>query len=133
MNFTNEELQMLAAASDIQETWKPAVGDYWMKQGPADDEIGEIMLIGNEFDRDETDFQIHKAIWLPRLDQLIEMIPIQSKWHTELGRLMDISDWLSSGPGVNIMPKAPLKLWILAYVMYLNHNKHWNGFEWVIS
>ena len=72
------------------------------------------------------------AVWLPRQDQLQEMV--EALCGTWEALLVELSSWHSPWGALHNEYASSFKsfeqAW-LAFVMHEKHNKHWNGEEWV--
>ena len=142
---TSKTYIKMCDCEEIQGLWKPAVADwYWNKVG----NINCIRIDRHPTGRHESKIDIDyneepNFIWLPRQDQLQEMV-----YDTNLPRMLQtIADWCDDpyGFGSRPYPKqvAKLKIWSdfiqsltsmeqlwLAFVMKEKHNKTWTGEEW---
>jgi len=76
------------------------------------------------------------GIWLPRQDQLQEMVEINPAYKANLKRkaailALEFAEYVQELPHNEIVDKSTEQLW-LAFVMKDN-NKVWNGEDWVVS
>jgi hypothetical protein len=76
-----------------------------------------------------------RAIWLPRQDQLQEMLkdnPIFDTWIVQLNRVFNyvFENYFAKPYDLKELPKSMEELW-LAFVMKERSQKTWNGEEWV--
>jgi len=78
--------------------------------------------------------ELDTAIWLPRQDQLQEMVMDKFKG-SSLYSMIDEFDWFCSESGLVFTDYAEQftsmeQLW-LAFVMKEKYNKTWNGEDWI--
>jgi hypothetical protein len=112
MKFYDDPLyiEMCRKAREIQEARGYDVGDFF------DYRTGTI-IYGSEFDNNES-CRSTNAIWLPRLDQLIDML-------TDRKEIGCVYGWGKSATSWSVV--------MLGVVMELNHSKRWDfeKKEWV--
>jgi len=128
----DKELIAMCDTPEIQEKWKPKVGDnfyyggnMYPKKGhiveqliPLNEDIG-VSPIGETgyWELGLTD----DLVFLPRIEDVLEWLDGQEfpikMMHEGLWQIHDIQD-------------RPIKAILKAY-MYLRHNKTWNGEAWV--
>lgn len=137
MNTEKEYIEMCKQAKEIQELWKPQEGDWCLHH----DDV-ELVCLGDEWQKpdlrpfcdfgDPADFdwykkQIKEAFWLPRQDQLQEMIkPGLYANHPAWNVLFQFYDYMKvHRKGFDSFEQA----WLI-FVMKANYNKVWNGKEW---
>jgi len=145
---------------EIQGVWQPKIGDYmWRKYTVFGEEIDrtiwpadqreEVIILHWKSEADgyysavnrEGDERIFNSmeemnkatcIWLPRQDQLQEML--EALCGTWEALLVELSSWHSPWGALHNEYASSFKsfeqAW-LAFVMHEKHNKHWNGEEWV--
>jgi len=138
MDTSIEYIKMCEKAEEIQKIWKPRVGDLaWRgtKYLPTKDACGYLT------DVDVFDTQGYKArgsVWLPRQDQLQEMLIDKIGGnHIALLSVLIRSDLFCqaglghyvSSPNYNYTNSME-QLW-LVFVMKEKYNKIWNGEDWV--
>ena len=136
MDTTKKNILMCEKAEEIQKIWKPRVGDLaWRgtKYLPTKDACGYLT------DVDVFDTQGYKArgsVWLPRQDQLQEMVNEGSvefltrrfnKFALDECHIMSGSCHLNGFAVFETLEQ----LW-LAFVMKEKYNKIWNGTDWVL-
>lgn len=169
MDTSNEYVKMCEKAEEIQTIWKPSIGDYhWRKYTVFGDELDdqiwgndncpEITILHTKSsvdgywfactkDGEERTFSNYEgvvkctSIWLPRQDQLQEMIDTQQRdWINVLEMFTIWAFWgineytLSPSPifygmGIPHNVFSMEQLW-LAFVMKEKYGKVWNG-EWI--
>jgi len=146
MDKSKEYVEMCRKAKEIQESWVAEVGDFWT-YGGACSEVS-MMCYDECFGVQKEEGQI----WLPRQDQLQEMIlslerfvnvelwSLKEQFDTSLRVLLkivkDFNDFtwggeVNGGQLRNIrsgIVTSMEQLW-LAFIMKEN-NKIWNGKEW---
>ena len=158
MDTSPEYVKMCEKATGIQDAWNPnAEGDVFFIQaglftngkepgnGETIYEKGEIVFCGdgvcpyNDYplgqvrqDGSRFSYDDGKYIWLPRQDQLQEMLE-NADFYNDLRSLME---WTRKGPSgedwrsdYSSRFKSAEQLW-LAFVMHEKYNKVWNGSEW---
>jgi len=147
MDTTETYIKMCEKAEEIQKDWYADCGDYirltkpdkrvvLIIEHPAKSIVKPNWLMRVVFPKcsgDNTDYKYIKGgIWLPRQDQLQEMV-LDYWWGNEQPQnnisvmLQKFWWWLNDAcPNFQSMEQ----LW-LAYVMKEKHNKTWNGKEWV--
>ena len=109
LDTSPEYINMCRQAKELQEMWKPETGDFYKLPGHF---ITCIVLKNSLIDMD--------AIWLPRIDQLIEMFPLGWK-----AMLQDILNFVKTGDTPSIESEC------IKAIMYYNHDKSWNGEDWI--
>jgi len=70
------------------------------------------------------------CIWLPRQDQLQDMIPLPSDFHRVCDKLYKFTDWVKVNATYESSACTLEQMW-LAFVMYEKHGKVWDGKDWV--
>jgi hypothetical protein len=138
---TSKEYRLMCCkASEIQKLWNPKAGDWGWH-----DNDGEYCMGSWEFPEqvvvvDDTQAKEHwlNYIWLPRQDQLQEMVFKDvacngesliglMTWVCEYGRVAGFKESDSKYQGLSYE-----KLW-LAFYMETRFNKVWTGNDWVKS
>jgi len=134
-----EYIEMCERAVEIQEQWKPQVGDCFVQVYTNREQSG-LLFVSEKFDEYETepDFSDNKyAIWLPRQDQLQKMIgdipldllssiacfsftDLRIKNHLISRRFFDTYAFHFT---------SFEQLW-LAFAMKEKYNKVWDGNDW---
>ena len=152
MDITPQNIKMCEMAEEIQKQFKGFHGDYYV---PVNNEflekyhpenIGRVAIqgcVGNPMDRrhitlidyNTTYFctDIEDAVWLPRQDQLQEMIEWKSKYKLKF-------DFSQGMYWLRVLDRAAFMLYELsglsmeqlwfAFVMKEKYNKQWTGEEW---
>ncbi|OPZ79728.1 MAG: hypothetical protein BWY79_00278 [Actinobacteria bacterium ADurb.Bin444] len=136
MDTSEQYIKMCQKARAIQAAWKPAEGDF-SYGNPMEYGGKEIVEVWAAVDADDWEWKAEKHTWLPRQDQLQEMVG-------GFAALEDFWYWCSydnSGAAWDdivqefVLPVAAdgltslEQLW-LAYVMSEKYGKRWTGEEW---
>lgn len=105
---------------EIQELWKPDIGGW------------DYTWDGEDVDKPYWfHFRKEDYIWLPRQDQLQEMVHNlrfeQRRFSGDHGLLQDFAYWAEEESN---LPCASMEELWLAFVMKEKYNKVWNGEEW---
>jgi hypothetical protein len=128
MDTSPSYMKMCEKASEIKVYWKPDFGDFYISL--AGGISSESQPITSELELGLPYMNQIKAVWLPRQDQLQEIISDQytEPWDLAVefaNALMgDDSDYFNRFLSME-------QLW-LAYVMNQKFNKRWNGRDWVL-
>ena len=134
MDTSIEYIKMCEKAEEIQKLWKPTVADFHTSY-----DWKEVHTV--EFDYDSSEIDILGCpphIWLPRQDQLQEMLIDKIGGnHIALLSVLIRSDLFCqaglghyvSSPNYNYTNSME-QLW-LVFVMKEKYNKIWNGEDWV--
>ena len=87
---------------------------------------------GNCIAHPDLDKREHISIWLPRQDQLQEMLsfPAGSFKDNFWSALADFTEWGYREKWLDWIPLSMEQLW-LAFVMRQLHSRVWNGGEWI--
>ena len=156
MDLTQLYIEMCEQADEVQENYQPQQGDYTARSCEygyknRENRIGLIswnrdmgreqlrwrilteedgITLGDEKPQDN---YLHKMIWLPRQDQLQELVPInigtfRDNFYTIFSHF---SMWALNEKNLNYIALTPEQLWLI-YIMRLRFNKQWNGYEWVV-
>jgi len=142
---TSETYIKMCDCPEIQEHAKYEAGDY-LSSGDGIEIIGSLMKVGDNtatrggYDYDFFSYVWHRAIWLPRQDQLQEMVDeVANKKHFVFRfndflhnnyqpiTHMNAFVWLANLPDDVISME---RMW-LAFVMKEKYNKTWNGEVWI--
>ena len=137
MGTSAEYINMCEKASEIQEQWKPKEHDMMATKYKSEyqNEDGTICVrhhipctVFDVFDmRKRVGKDYHWIVWLPRQDQLQEML--QPCGFITLLREFSQESLLR----IREEPYDSMeKLW-LAFVMKEKYNKVWNGEDWVVN
>lgn len=148
MDTTKEYQSMCVEATEIQEPYNPAIGDFAIRS--CEYENYRVGLISWRYDRDSlwwslldgTDgitlnhqnSQAHfleRLIWLPRQDQLQKMVMGDKPVDGLLWLLEDFYTYCRTQTYIRYDSGISFeKLW-LGFLMKVKFNKTWNGNEWL--
>ncbi len=126
MDKTEQYIKMCERATEIQEAWKPQSGDF--VHSNVKEEVRILYFSKHHGSPPEVYLNTHFTHWLPRQDQLQEMITTSF-----------LPDWILN---YGLMPrhkrnhlydsKTFEQAW-LREVMFSKFNKVWNGKDWVLN
>ena len=131
MDTSKEFILMCEKAVEIQKEWKYELGDFIRETG-----FGNVMIINAVCEALKKTKHLHT--WLPRQDQLQEMVykiprkdTLLEFWGTWIDRFEEFreSPCAERFDGGNLFLKSMEQLW-LAFVMKEKYNKVWDGKEW---
>lgn len=136
MDTTPTNIAMLAAAVEIQAAWKPIHHDMFFYRNPnRHNTLSPQYIDGRDWNAIMISVEYFKRskIWVPRQDQLQEMVkdisPIPSGLLWEFARWQDNATF--SRYGLKSWEDLTFeKLW-LGFVMDKKYGKIWNGKEWI--
>ena len=120
---------MCKEATEIQDIWKPKIGDLYLMFEP--DTLEPLKECIN-FDILFVYQMMHesKVWWLPRQEDLQNIIKRFQNIDTELDLLKGICKWSKSPmEWINFLDFDLNQLW-LVFVMETCYNKQWNGESW---
>ena len=121
MDFSQEYILMCGKTKEIQDMWGARSGDFCFN---IDKDIIDVCGV-DEYD----DLQIRGEIWLPRQDQLQEMINTDDAlWRT--GRLARMFYEFIQNWGVITYIPSMEQSW-LAFIMSEKYGKDWDGNDWI--
>lgn len=129
MDTSETYIKMCEKATELQEVWDIRFGDFHCGKGET-----EVLLLINRPEDRGNDYIIKSfGIWLPRQDQLQEMVQTTNEYN--LAEMeMRFHEWCVSPLTVYTQTHKHLtsmeQLW-LAFVMKEEYNKVWNGEGWV--
>lgn len=138
MDKSGRYIDMCNKAVEVQQRWKPCHGDFfvgengriqcWISGRNPESKIKKGFAVKTC----DNIIQITKFIWLPRLDQLIEMAQVQGRRYDSV--TTDFHRWTKT-PYPHL-PQRPTnlfssleQLW-LAFVMEQKHRKRWWQCNW---
>jgi hypothetical protein len=151
MDTSTIYIEMCEKATDIQQNWlnHDTEGDFAVPSKTVRSYNGfwelqpnKVLIVGND---DEYDLTITKqgdinktgAIWLPRQDQLQEMVGVKTAGDLEDCGLLkgwdDGSGWaaIDGYRDSRIFDNFSMEQLWLAFVMKEKYNKTWDGVDWV--
>ena len=154
MDCSVEYIKMCRKAVEVQEAWEPKVGDYiWRRytllgeeidsQIWDEDERQEIIILTYASSvegyihatNEQGDTRIYKShndahkstsIWLPRQDQLQDMVAPDIIFLHKCGAMVV---WLE-GQSLRVHKEFSGEMCWLAFVMWELHSKKWDGQNW---
>lgn len=118
MKDADDYVRLCEKAKEVQELWRPTLGDWIYSYGSRAIEqvVGEVSIR-------------YTKVWLPRQEDLQGMI----QYETPLIMLQAFNDWLYRESGYGCVNGARFdsmpELW-LAFVMWERFSKVWDGREW---
>ena len=141
MDKSKAYITMCERATEIQQQWSQQHGDFFVgKKGRIECWIAGThdqrdVRHGREVERtsEECVIRICKYIWLPKLDQLIEMAQVPGRRYEVTTQVF--FDWTRRDYG--FMPGQPGRIFSsleqtwLAFVMQQKFGKGWDGSRWV--
>ena len=138
MDKSGRYIAMCEKAMEVQLCWKPAHGDFFVdKDGHTrcwidGQHTADKVKKGFAVKTCRNVIQITKFIWLPRLDQLIEMAQVPGRRYESV--TTDFHQW-TRAPYPSL-PERPTnqfssleQLW-LGFVMEQKHRKKWREKQW---
>ena len=117
---------MCESAKVIQKQWKPDFGDFFVSMSSGRTSPCQSIVSGLE--KEMSYLKTIKAVWLPRQDQLQEMVieEYAMPWDLVIAfsnvLMADNSSYFDNFDSME-------KLW-LAFIMLGKHKKKWKGGEW---
>ena len=118
---------MCESAKVIQKQWEPDFGDFFVSMSSG--LTSPCLSIVSELEKKESYLKTIKAVWLPRQDQLQEMVIEKHATPWDLAIAFSnvlMADHASYFDKFDSMEK----LW-LAFIMLEKHRKKWKDGEWV--
>jgi len=127
MDQSSDYIKMCESSKVLQKQWKPDFGDFFVSMSLG--LTSACQPIVSDLEKKKTYLKTIKAVWLPRQDQLQEMVieKYATPWDLAIAFsnvLMD--DNASYFDNFDSMEK----LW-LAFVMLGKYKKKWKDGEWV--
>lgn len=139
MDKSQAYITMCDKAQELQNFWIPVHGDFFVgEKGKIEAWVkrvhGKRNLVKNVRVKFEDGMpSVRRYIWLPRLDQLIELSQMSGKRYEKVTQ--EFFDWTRteyhtlSGEPRKIFTSLE-QIW-LAFVMEKKFGKKWNGQEWI--
>ncbi len=139
MDKSSEYIQMCAKASEIQKQWTPKHGDFFVgEEGKIEVWVSRVhdkrnLVSGVRVVFDNGIPKVTKYIWLPRLDQLIELAQQRGKRYELITQ--EFFDWTKipyrtlSGYPRKVFDTLE-KIW-MAFIMQSKFKKQWDGENWI--
>lgn len=155
MDFAVEYSKMCEKSAEIQGLWSPREGDYFLERvdETSPDDVAHsfyveeyLRIIGSDDQANLCSINIANSykqgnVWLPRQDQLQEMIIERVKCSPckDVALAYMFHDWMieedgrSFGFGKAVFLNPSMEQLWLAFTMRENFQKIWNGEEWKMS
>lgn len=140
MDISKQYINMCRKAKELQEMWVPREGD-WFHDGTEARTIGDSFYMGKWNDIQEiynrplwngTDKPIRTTTWLPRVDQLIEIVMNESHLRDKTAHGITKVQNIYYGDGVfSIMGEHDTieVAWLKIYMC--SKFKSWDGEDWI--
>jgi len=127
MDTREEYIKMCRASDEIQEVWAKKNGDFFIEDDNTISTIGDYELNRNNigYGTYAEDFELleGKLVWLPRQDQLQEMIDYKYSHRAKV--MQDVACTLEE------LANQSYEQAHLIVTMDMLYQKKWNGTEWV--
>lgn len=121
MDTSPEYINMCRKATELQEMWKPSQGDWFFLHDEIET-VGDYSEDLHPIDyREEFPISKKTCVWLPRIDQLIEL----SAMHWS-----DIVDYARLDYNEN---QLSFEITLLKIVVYMVYRKRWNDEDWTCT
>ena len=133
---TSKEYIKMCDCEEIQNLWKPSVGDFQC----SDEGLNLYIQQYADWYKVNENLEGWKegAIWLPRQDQLQEMLDnenYKNHVHYRFSEFLESKYSISAQCAfiilMNMFENCSMEQLWLAFVMKEKHNKIWNGERWV--
>jgi hypothetical protein len=121
-------MKMCEKASEIMVYWKPDFGDFYVSM--AGGILSECQPITSELELRLPYMNQIKALWIPRQDQLQEII--SDHYTTPWDLAVEFANALMGGASDYFDKFLSMEQLWLAYVMKQKFNKRWDGKDWVL-
>ena len=138
MDVTIEYSKMCDKAEEIQKLWKFTKGDYFTSVKQAEIKIGPTIVDNFWLEDEYTKEVIEKEgypkewIWLPRQDQLQDMMKIHTVSEVkECIEDCEFTDDVDDIRHTSYDEFKSLEMFWLAYVMHERFEKSWGGLKWI--
>ncbi len=128
MDQTADYVKMCGSAKGIQKTWTPEFGDFFVSLSLG--MTSPSQTITSDLEKEASYLKTIKAVWLPRQDQLQEMVIEQyaTPWDLAIAftnvLMGDRSSYFDKFDSME-------KLW-LAFIMLERNKKQWKEGKWVL-
>lgn len=126
MDKSSHYIKMCGSAEVIQKQWNPDLGDFFVSLSLG--LTSPCQPIVSDLEKKVTYLKAIKAVWLPRQDQLQDMVI--EKYATPWDLAIAFSNVLM-GDNASYFDNfdSMEKLW-LAFIMFEKYKKKWKGGEW---
>ena len=127
MDKSSHYIKMCESAKVIQKQWKPDFGDFFISMSSG--QTSPCLSIVSELEKKMPYLKTIKAVWLPRQDQLQEMVieKYATPWDLAIafsnGLMADNASYFDTFDSME-------KLW-LAFIMLEKSKKTWKDGEWI--
>lgn len=133
MDKTPEYIKMSEMAKEVQEQWDLEDDANYVAEIFDDYAMTEVYMgyfINSSIQILKANNQGQQYVWLPRIDQLQEMIP--EKWTMTFHLFCKEMTYEAGGQYFygSLYERSMEQVWLM-FVMKHNHNKVWNGEDWV--
>lgn len=127
MDKSSYYIKMCESAEVIQTKWKPDFGDFFVSMSSG--QTSACLSLVSELEKKVSYLKTIKAVWLPRQDQLQEMLI--EKYATPWDLAIAFSNVLMAD-NASYFDKfdSMEKLW-LAFIMLEKSKKTWKDGEWI--
>lgn len=130
MDTSVEYIKMCEKAVEVQDGWRPKIGDIYSSSTPQYGvQQNKIVIIEStkyhKFSKAKTSFRRRYMFWLPRQDQLQGMVTKFSE--VKVAHIIINVDKMNEDYFCKFSSME--QLW-LAFVMREKYNKNWNGEDW---
>ncbi len=143
MDTSKEYIELCKQATEIQELWQYEDGDYFQTRFEKSDgdyfkgrTIVTCLCVAHNIKDSYGDTYVNedapkgKYIWLPRQDQLQEMLTFDARSYLALIKDFAYANALNFTSLRNISVFSSMEQLWLAFVMYEKYQKKWNGKDW---
>jgi hypothetical protein len=127
MDKSSRYIKMCESAKVIQKQWKPEFGDFFVSMSLG--LTSQCQPIVSDLEKKKSYLKTIKAVWLPRQDQLQEMVIVKYATPWDLAIAFSnvlMEDKASYFDNFNSMEK----LWF-AFIMLEKYKKKWKEGEWI--
>ncbi len=120
-------IKMSERAKMLQKQWKPGFGDFFVSMSSG--QTSPCLTVVSELEKKVSYLKTIKAVWLPRQDQLQEIVieNYATPWDLAVAfsnvLMADNTSYFDNFDSME-------KLW-LAFIMLEKHRKKWKDGEWV--
>ncbi len=127
MDKSSYYIKMCESAKVIQKQWKPDFGDFFVSMSAG--RTSPCLSIVSKLEKKVSYLKTIKAVWLPRQDQLQEMVieNYATPWDLAIAfsnvLMADNASYFDAFDSME-------KLW-LAFIMLEKHKKKWKDGKWV--
>ena len=127
MDKSSSYIKMCEKAKVIQKQWKPDFGDFFVSMSSG--RTSACLSLVSELEKKVSYLKTIKAVWLPRQDQLQEMVIEKYAMPWDLAIAFSNVLMADNASYFDTFDRME-KLW-LAFIMLEKEKKKWNDGEWV--